>query len=201
MFWFTSYMILCTRSNSPSNDASRRRARGLNLTLRPWPVRSDDGFFRLVRFTCSKQHKRNSKENEPGVLLCDRCPGLMCCFIHTLGRVGGAGGDGEGETWPTEFWAGLQPLWLLLFWSSGLSGTGIGLDWVDGETPLPVSAAAVVSLDNSVVTAGGDKRRESEFRFWASLSAAAAATCLSPRSTFPLAEWMLSMSPKRQSGW
>lgn len=55
MLCFTSYIILCTRSNSPSNDASRSRARGLNLTRRPWPVRSDDGFFRLVLFTCSTQ--------------------------------------------------------------------------------------------------------------------------------------------------
>ncbi len=54
----TSYIILCTRSNSPSNDASSSRARGLNLTLRPWPVRSDDGFFRLVRFTCSTKEEK-----------------------------------------------------------------------------------------------------------------------------------------------
>lgn len=45
----TSYMILCTRSNSPSKEASRRRANGLNFTLKPWPVLSELGFFRLVR--------------------------------------------------------------------------------------------------------------------------------------------------------
>ena len=46
-----SYMILWTRSNSPSSDASNRSARGLNFTLRPWPVRSDVDFFKLVRLT------------------------------------------------------------------------------------------------------------------------------------------------------
>lgn len=57
----TSYIILCTKSNSPSNDASSSRARGLNLTRRPWPVRSDEGFFRLVRLACSTQGERNRK--------------------------------------------------------------------------------------------------------------------------------------------
>lgn len=46
---FTSYMILCTRSNSPSKEASSKRAKGLNFTLKPCPVLSELGFFRLVR--------------------------------------------------------------------------------------------------------------------------------------------------------
>lgn len=45
--------------------------------------------------------------------------------IFTFGSEGGAGGDGDAGL--TEFWAGLDPLWLLLFWSSGLSGAGGGL--------------------------------------------------------------------------
>lgn len=44
----TSYMILCTRSNSPSSEASKSRAKGLNFTRKLWPVLSESGFFRLV---------------------------------------------------------------------------------------------------------------------------------------------------------
>ena len=85
--------------------------------------------------------------------------------MPTLGSEGGAGGDGVGEAWPTEFCEGLlDPLWLLLFWSSGLSGTGDGLGWADGDTLLGASAF-VVSLDVSMATEGGERRREPEFRF------------------------------------
>lgn len=42
-------MTLCTRSNSPSRDASRSSASGLKRTRKPCPVRSELGFFRLVR--------------------------------------------------------------------------------------------------------------------------------------------------------
>lgn len=52
-------MILWTRSNSPSNEASSRRARGLNFTLKPWPVRSEFGFFRFVRFSCDDAERRH----------------------------------------------------------------------------------------------------------------------------------------------
>lgn len=120
--------------------------------------------------------------------------------MPTLGFEGGAGGDVEGEGWPTEPCAGLDPF-LLLFWSSGLSGAEGGLDRVGGDTFLVVSAFADVSLGVSMATEGGDKRREPEFRFWTSPSAVAVFTCLSPGSTFPLDEWMLSTSPKVQSGW
>lgn len=85
--------------------------------------------------------------------------------MPTLGSEGGAGGDGDGRGCPAELLAGLDPLWLLLFWSSGLSGAGDGLGWFVGDTLLVVSAVAVVSLDVSIATDGGDKRRESEFRF------------------------------------
>lgn len=95
------------------------------------------------------------------------CTEYEVCFqsIPTLGSVGGAGGDGEGEAWPTELCPGLDPLWLLLFWSSGLSGAGDELGWVGGDTLLVVSAFAVFSLGVSMATDGGDKRREPEFRF------------------------------------
>lgn len=116
----------------------------------------------------------------------------------TLGREGGARGDGEGEAGPAEFCAGLDPLLLLLFWSSGRSVAGGGPVWAGGDTLTPLSAFAVVSLGVSIET-GGDERREPEFR--ASLSAAPAATCLSQGSTLPFAEWKLSISPKIQSGW
>lgn len=85
--------------------------------------------------------------------------------MPTFGSEGGAGGNGEGEVWPTELCVGLDSLWLLLFWSSGLSGAGEGLGWVDGDTLLVVSVFAVVSVDFSMATEGGDKRREPEFRF------------------------------------
>lgn len=45
-------MTLCTRSNSPSRDASRSSASGLKRTRSPRPVRSELGFFRLVRLLC-----------------------------------------------------------------------------------------------------------------------------------------------------
>lgn len=121
--------------------------------------------------------------------------------IPTLGSEGGAGGEGEGEAWPTEFCARLDPLWLLLFWSSGRSATGDGLGWVGGDTFLTVSAFAGISLGVSMATEGGDKRREPEFKFLTSPSTVAVLACLSPGSTFPFAEWMLSMSPKMHSGW
>lgn len=85
--------------------------------------------------------------------------------MPTLGSEGGAGGDGAGEARLIMFWAGLEPLWLLLFWSSGLSGAGDGLGFGDGDTLFVVSAVAVVSLGVSTATEGGDKRRESKFRF------------------------------------
>lgn len=132
-------------------------------------------------------------------------PHIKCNYnrLPTLGSEGGAGGDGEGEAWPTDLcvFVGLDPLWLLLFWSSGLSGVGDGLGWADGETLLVVSAFAVVSLEVSMATEGGDKRREPEFKFWTSPSTVAILMCLSPGSTFPFDEWMLSMSPKMHSGW
>ena len=84
--------------------------------------------------------------------------------MPTLGCEGGAGGEGVGEVCPTELWAGLVPLWMLLFWSSGLSGAGDGLSWLVGDTLLVVSAVTVVSLDVSVATKAGDKRWESEFK-------------------------------------
>lgn len=121
--------------------------------------------------------------------------------MHTFGSVGGAGGDGAGEARLILLWAGLQPVWLLLFRSSGLSGTGGGLGFGVGDTLLVVSTVGVFSLGVSTVTEGGDKRRESEFRFLTSPSTAAKVTCLSPGSTFPLAEWMLSTSPRMHSGW
>lgn len=85
--------------------------------------------------------------------------------MPTLGSEGGAGGDGEGGVWPTLLCAGLDPLWLLLFWSSGRSGAGDGLGWADGDTLLVGSAFAVISLADSMATDGGDNRREPEFRF------------------------------------
>lgn len=82
-----------------------------------------------------------------------------------MGSGVGAGGDGEGEVWPTEPCAGLDPLWLLLFWSSSLSGAGDGLGRIDGDTLLMVSAFAVTCLEVSLATKGGDKRGDLEFRF------------------------------------
>lgn len=121
--------------------------------------------------------------------------------MPTLGSEGGAGGDGEGEAWPIESCAGLDPLLLLLFWSSGLSGDEAGLVWAGGDAATAVSTFAAVSLGVSIATEGGDKRRELAFRFCTSPAAVPTPPCLSPASTFPLAEWMLSISPKRQSGW
>lgn len=118
----------------------------------------------------------------------------MCSSYHvsipTLGSGVGAGGDGEGEAWPTELCAGLETLCSLLFWSSGLSGAGDGLGWTDGDMLLTVlpSALAVISLDVSLVMEGGDKRREPEFRFCPSASNVALLACLSPDSMFPFAE-------------
>lgn len=113
--------------------------------------------------------------------------------MRTFG--GGGGAESAGEAWPVVFWAGLVPLWLLLLWSSGFSGAGRGLGWADADAVFLLSADGVFSSDVSVGTEGGDERREP------SASAAATMTFLSPDSTFPLAEPMLSMSPKRQSGW
>lgn len=48
-------MTLCTRSNSPSRDASRSSASGLKRTRSPRPVRSELGFFRLVRLLCREE--------------------------------------------------------------------------------------------------------------------------------------------------
>lgn len=79
----------------------------------------------------------------------------------TLGSEAGAGGDGEGEVWSADLLAGLVPLWLLLFWSSGRSGEGGGrMGWIEGVTLLLGSTACVVSLDASMVTEGGDERQE-----------------------------------------
>lgn len=75
------------------------------------------------------------------------------------------GGDGEGDVGPTELCDGLDLLWLLLFWSSSLSRTGDGLGWTDGNTLLTGSAFAVVTLDVSMTTEGGDKWRETAFMF------------------------------------
>lgn len=85
--------------------------------------------------------------------------------IISMSTLGGEGGVGDGGAWPTELWPGLDPLWLLLFWSSGLSDAGEGLGCVDRDTLLAASAAAAVSLDASMATEGGDKRRASKFRF------------------------------------
>lgn len=74
-------------------------------------------------------------------------------------------GDGEGEVWPTEVREGQDLLWLLLFWSSSLSGAGDGLGGTGGNRLFTDSAFSVVALDVSVTTEGADKRTEPAFRF------------------------------------
>lgn len=110
-------------------------------------------------------------------------------------------GEGEGEAWPPELWEGLDLLWLVLFGSSGLSGTGDGLRWTDAGGLLRDSAFSVAAFNVSTTTDGGDERSEAAFKFGASPSEAAAAASLSAGSTFPLAVWMLSTSPGMGSGW
>lgn len=89
----------------------------------------------------------------------------LFCVINTL--VGGVwvDGEGEGDVWPPELWEGLDLLWLLLFWSSSLSGTGDGLSCTDGNRLLTDSAFSVVALAVSKTTKGGDKWSETAFRF------------------------------------
>lgn len=111
---------------------------------------------------------------------------------------GGGGGGEEGAAWLTEPCEGLD---LLLFGSSSRSAAGAGLGWADSNTASAGSAFAVVALDISVATEGGDKRSEPAFRVWPSPSEAATPTSLSPGSAPPLAEWTLSMSPRMHSGW
>lgn len=77
-------------------------------------------------------------------------------YVLTLGFKGAAGGEGDGEAWPTELWAGLELFWLLLFWSSGLSSEGDEPGCLSGVTLLTVSP--VVSFGVSMATDDGDKR-------------------------------------------
>lgn len=139
------------------------------------------------------------KMQKTGVFISICC--CLFCVINTLVSGVCVDGEGEGDAWLTELWEGLDLLWLLLFWSSSRSGTGDGLAWPDGSALLAGSAFAAVALDVSMTTEGGAKRSEPAFRFWPSPSEAATQTSLSPGSTFPFAEWMLSMSPRMHSGW
>lgn len=58
------------------------------------------------------------------------------------------------------------------------------------------------SLGVSTTTDGGDERREPAFELWHSVTSKVDMLAkVSPRSALPLAEWMLSMLARTQSGW
>lgn len=123
------------------------------------------------------------------------CPVMSdVCVLTTL--AGGVCAGGDGEAWLTEACEGLDRLC-----SSTRSGTGDGLGWTDTNTLPTASALAVVALEVSMVTEGGDTRSEAALRFGPWASEAAMLTGLSPGSTLPLAGWSLSMSPRMHSGW
>lgn len=116
------------------------------------------------------------------------------CVLTTL--AGGVCAGGDEEAWLTEACEGLGRLC-----SSRRSGTGDGLGWTDTNTLPTASALAVVALEVSMATEGGDKRSEAAFGFGPWASEADMLIGLSPGSTFPLAAWSLSMSPRMHSGW
>lgn len=90
---------------------------------------------------------------------------MLVCVVKTLMSGVWLEGDGEGDAWPTEMWEGLDLLWLLLFWSSSLSGTGDGVSCADGKALWTGSALTVAALDVSMTTEGGDKWSAPAFRF------------------------------------
>lgn len=53
-------MILCTRSNSPSREESRSKARGLNFTLIPWAILSEPTLRKFVLFPCGEMKEKQN---------------------------------------------------------------------------------------------------------------------------------------------